>query len=99
MNKEQFVRAVAIDAGLTQKDVNKFLVSQEKVFTEALKNAEEVKLTGFMTIRPVAKAARVGRNPSQNEPIRIPEKVDAFIMPGTRLKNATSALKYEDFTK
>ena len=99
MNKLELVKAVAKDSGLKQKDVDKMLASLETVFVETLEKGEEVKLVGFMTARPVGRAARKGRNPGSNEVVRISEKVDVFVKPGKLLKDAVSGLKYEDFHK
>jgi nucleoid DNA-binding protein len=97
MNKLELVKAVAKDSGLKQKDVDKMLASLETVFVETLEKGEEVKLVGFMTLKPVARAARKGRNPGDNTLVLIPEKVDVFVKPGKLLKDAVSELKYDDF--
>ncbi|AZV44081.1 HU family DNA-binding protein [Peribacillus asahii] len=99
MNKESFVKAIAVDCGFSQKNVNKMLDSMEKVVIETLKNGNEVKLIGFMTAKPVGRAARTGRNPHDNTLVRILEKVDVFIKPGENLRRAVTGVKYEDYAK
>jgi DNA-binding protein HU-beta len=84
---------------LRKKSVNKMLASMEKVVIETLENGDEVKLVGFLTARPVGRAARTGRNPNDNTQLRIPEKVSVFINPGENLKRAVVGLKYEDYSK
>ncbi|WP_110928775.1 HU family DNA-binding protein [Bacillus massiliglaciei] len=99
MFKSGLIKAVAKDAGLTQKDVGKVLASLEKTFVETLESGEEVQLIGFMTAKPVAKAARKGRNPGKGILVDIPAKVGVAITPGKSLKDAVGGLKYEDFQK
>lgn len=99
MNKLELIQAVAKDSGLKQKDIDKMLTSLETVFVETLEKGEEIKLVGFMTAKPVGRAARKGRNPGDNTPILIPEKVGVFVNPGKSLKDAVSGLKYEDYQK
>lgn len=99
MNKGEMIKAIATDAGLTQVDVNKFLISQQKVVAETLRQGGEVQLIGFMTIRPIAKAARTGRNISTDQPMIIPETVGVSMSPGKNLKDAVAELDYADFAK
>jgi DNA-binding protein HU-beta len=99
MNKDAFVKAIAMDSGLSQKDVNTVLASLENVVIETLQNGEEVRLVGFMAIKPVGRAARMGRNPGDGSPVEIAEKVDVLIRPGKSLKSAVAELNYEDFAK
>jgi DNA-binding protein HU-beta len=99
MNKEALVKAVAKDSGLSQKDVNKVLASLENVMIETLQNGEEVRMVGFMSIKPIGRAARMGRNPADGSPVEIAEKVDVLIRPGKSLKSAVAELNYEDFAK
>jgi DNA-binding protein HU-beta len=97
MNKESLVKAIATDSGLTQKDATKALASLETIIIKTLATGEEIKLIGLMSVKPVARAARKGRNPADGSAVDIAAKVDVFIKPGKALRAAVAKLKYEDF--
>ncbi|MFJ7677449.1 HU family DNA-binding protein [Peribacillus sp. NPDC097198] len=86
MDKSELIKAVAADTGLTQKDVRKMVASLEKTITETLEAGEEVRLIGFMTVKPVAKKARKGRNPVSGAPVNIPNKLGLAIEAGQKPK-------------
>ena len=48
----------------------------------------EVNLTGFISFKPVVRAARKGRNPQTGEEIRIPETKTAKVKIGKPFKEA-----------
>lgn len=72
MNKQQLIRAMAIEANMNQDTARAALDAALLVITEALADGNEVKLVGFGTFRPVQRAAREGRNPKTGEPVMIP---------------------------
>jgi len=79
MNKQELVASVAIKADMTKKDSEKAVVAVFDVITEALANGEKVSLVNFGTFETRDREARIGRNPSTQEPISIPAKrVPAF---------------------
>ena len=56
--------------------------------TTALKNREDVTITGFGTFKAVKRAARKGRNPYTGEPIKIKASTRVKFVPGKALKEA-----------
>lgn len=91
MNKQEFIAAVAAEAGFTQADVAKVVNASLDVITGALKNGEEVVITGFGKFEARKRGARSGINPATKAPIKIAAcKVPAF-KAGKGLKDAINA--------
>ncbi len=79
MNKNELVRAIANDAGITLKDAATALDSVVAAITEGLKNGEKVQISGFGTFELKEKPAREGINPKTGEKIKIAaSKIPAF---------------------
>jgi Bacterial nucleoid DNA-binding protein len=88
MNKKELIKAVVEDTGLSKKDVTAVVDATFDKITEALKNSDKVKLSGFGNFEVRERAARKGRNPQTGEEIEIPaSKVPAF-KPAQALKDA-----------
>ncbi len=71
MNKGDFIRAMADNAGVTLKEANVAYDAFVKAVTDALKSGEKVQLVGFGTFEVRAKAAREGINPQTKEKVKI----------------------------
>ena len=71
MNKGDFIRAMADNAGVTLKEANVAYDAFVKVVTDALKAGEKVQLVGFGTFEVRTKAAREGINPQKKEKVKI----------------------------
>jgi nucleoid DNA-binding protein len=99
MNKQEVIKAIAGKTGLTQVDTTKVLNALEEVTHETLAKGEKVQLTGFLTIKPVGRAARKGFDPTKNVPMDIPPTVGVSAKAGEKLKTATEGLDYADFAK
>ncbi|MBR1925554.1 MAG: HU family DNA-binding protein [Clostridia bacterium] len=91
MNKQEFIVAVAAEAGFTQADVAKIVNTSLDVITKSLKKGEDVIITGFGKFEARARKARNGINPSTGASIKIAAcKVPAF-KAGKGLKDAVNA--------
>ncbi|WIT25877.1 hypothetical protein [Bacillus phage SPO1L1] len=99
MNKTELIKAIAQDTELTQVAVGKVLASFEKLSSETVAKGDKIQLTGFLTIKPVARQARKGYNPQTQEALEIAPSVGVSIKPGEALKKASEGLKFEDFNK
>jgi len=99
MNKQEMVKAISNDTGLTQVDVNKMLNSLEKLTIETIQKGDKVQLTGFVTIKPAARSARKGYDPIKLQAVEIAPTVGVSVKAGEKLKKASEGLKYEDFKK
>ncbi len=79
MNKNELVRAIANDAGITLKDAATALDSVVAAITEGLKKGEKIQISGFGTFEVKAKPAREGINPKTGAKIKIAaSKVPTF---------------------
>jgi len=72
MKKQDFIKAVASSAGLSQDAVNKALNTMVDVITSELQSGNEVNITGFGAFKVSQRAARNGVNPRTKEKISIP---------------------------
>jgi len=72
MKKQDFIKAVATAAWLSQDAVSKALASMIEVVTSELKGWREVNITGFGAFKVSSRAARNGVNPRSGESIKIP---------------------------
>ncbi len=72
MNKNELVRAIANNAGLTLKDASASLDGFVQAITEALSNGDKVQISGFGSFELKSKEEREGFNPRTGEKIKIP---------------------------
>lgn len=90
MNKSELIEAIAGSAEMTKTDAQKCFDAAIDAITEALKNGDQVALTGFGTFSVKERAARDGRNPRTGEKITIAAaKVPGF-KAGKGLKDAVN---------
>ncbi len=79
MNKTELIEAIAERAEVPKSQAQKHFDAFEEVVTDALKNGEEVQVTGFGKFYVREQKARDGRNPQTGEKMRIPaQKVPSF---------------------
>lgn len=88
MKKQDFIKAVATDAGLSQDAVSKALSSMIDVVTKQLKSGDEVNITGFGAFKVSHRAARNGVNPQTKQAIKIPAMKSPVFRAGKTLKEA-----------
>ncbi|MDR0772516.1 MAG: HU family DNA-binding protein [Candidatus Peribacteria bacterium] len=88
MKKQDFIKAVAADAGLSQDAVSKALASMIGVITAELKKDREVNITGFGAFKISHRAARNGVNPRTRKAIKIPALKSPVFRAGKTLKEA-----------
>ncbi len=88
MKKQEFIKAVAVAAGLSQDAVNKALNSMVEVITSELKAGRDVSVTGFGSFKVTERAARNGVNPRTKEKIKIPAIKTPVFRAGKTLKES-----------
>ncbi len=88
MKKQDFIKAVASAAGLSQDAVQKALASMIDVVTGELKRGSEVNITGFGAFKISKRAARNGVNPRTGESIKIPAMNSPVFRAGKTLKES-----------
>ena len=71
MNKGELVKAIAADAGLTQKEAGLALDAFIGAVAADLKDGNKVTFPGFGTFEVKRRAARTGINPATKEQIKI----------------------------
>ncbi len=71
MNKNELIRAIANNAGITLKDAAIALDGFVGAVTEGLKAGEKIQISGFGTFEIKEKPERDGFNPKTGEAIRI----------------------------
>ena len=87
MNKAKLIETISEKTNLHKKDVNKILDEFEQATMNALKNGEEVTLTGFGTFSARVRNARMGVNPrNPKEKIQIPTVTVPKFKAGKNLK-------------
>ena len=63
MNKQELIKKVALDAGITQKQAGAALESALAAIKAAVADGQKVQLIGFGTFESKKREAREGRNP------------------------------------
>jgi nucleoid DNA-binding protein len=88
MKKKELIERIAEEAGVPKSEAKRHFAAFEEVVTEALKDGEEVQITGFGKFSVRERKAREGRNPQTGEKMKIAaQKVPAFSA-GNALKEA-----------
>ena len=88
--KSDLVSALAKEAQLTQTQARTALTVLPGIIAAALKEGEEVRLSGLGTFKPVDRDARKGRNPFSGETIDIPAKRGVKFKAGKDLLTAVA---------
>ena len=86
MKKQDFIKAVASAAGLSQDAVGKALNTMVSVITDELKAGREVNVTGFGAFKVSKRAARNWVNPRTGAKISIPAMKTPVFRAGKTLK-------------
>ena len=89
MTKQEFVDAVASNAGLSRRDTGSAVHAVLDTITDTLKGGDSVTFTGFGKFSTAHRAAREGvnpRNPSQK--VHIPAATVPKFSGGSQLKSA-----------
>jgi DNA-binding protein HU-beta len=88
MNQTELIAAVAERAGLTKTDAGKAVEALVGTITDAIKQGEEVRITGFGTFGISERGERQGRNPQTGEAITIAASKAARFTAGKAVKDA-----------
>ncbi len=88
MQKTEFIKAVADQANMSQKDAKAAIDAALEVIADALKRGEKVTLTGFGTFEVRSRQAREGVNPQTRAKIKIPATKTPGFSASSTLKDA-----------
>lgn len=92
MNKRELVSTLSYNLQITDAEAQRFVDSFQGIITNALSNGEEISLIGFGRFHTKKQRARIGRNPSTGESIKIPAKVLPAFSPGKTLKETVNGV-------
>jgi len=75
MNKVELAKSVAEKCGMSQKDVNSVLDAfGATVVEEVLVKGDKITMPGVGSFKQLSRDARIARNPSNGEAVRVPAK-------------------------
>lgn len=87
MNKTELIAAVAQKSDLTKKDAEKAVKAVFEAISDSLTQGDKVQIIGFGTFEVRQRKAREGRNPRNNEPIKIEASKTPAFKAGKQLKD------------
>jgi DNA-binding protein HU-beta len=90
VNKTQLVDRVAESVELNKASASRAVEAVLEIITGALRNGDDVTLSGFGTFSVSNRKERTGRNPRTNEPITIPASKNPKFKAGKGLKEAVN---------
>lgn len=90
MNKNELVGEVAARLGMSKSDSQSAVDAVFDVIEGALKNGDEVRVTGFGSFVVTERKASTGRNPRTGEAIEIPASRQPKFRAGKTLKDAVN---------
>jgi DNA-binding protein HU-beta len=90
MKKSDLITALASNAGLPKRDAERALNGILAAITDALKQGDDVRLTGFGTFSVAHRAATQGRNPRTGAAIEVAGSRQPKFRAGKSLKEAVN---------
>lgn len=99
MNKQEFIKAIAQEVGMTQVQVGKVIDCFEQLTYKAIANKDKIQWTGFINIKPVYRSERKGYDPIRKEAMDIAPTVGISVKAGEKLRKSVEGLNVADFYK
>jgi DNA-binding protein HU-beta len=93
VNRTGLVEAVAAETGLDRKQAEAAVKAFADVVIAETKSGEKVSVFGFGTFSPRSHAARMGRNPQTNTPVKIAASKGVRFAPASAFKEALNSKK------
>lgn len=87
MNKQELIKKIAAETGVSQKETASVLESTMLNIMEAVAAGDKVQLIGFGTFEGRKREARTGINPVTKEKIEIKASVVPAFKPSTNFKS------------
>jgi DNA-binding protein HU-beta len=88
MTKGELIEDIIERSGLSRAQSRAAVEAFVASVTDALKRGEDVRLTGFGSFTPIARAAGLARNPRTGAPVKRPASKTARFRIGEALKSA-----------
>lgn len=86
MNKTTLIEELALRTNTSRKAAKETVEALIEIISETLSKKEEVALTGFLTLKPIAKAATTARIPGTDKIVNVPAKTVVKATIGKNLK-------------
>ena len=90
MNKLDIIAAVSEETGLAKNEATKAVDAVFSLVSKALKDKQEVRVSGFGSFVVADRKPTKGRNPRTGEEIDIPASTSVRFKPGKGLKDAVN---------
>ena len=87
MNKQELIKKIAADAGLTQKQAAAALEATVKSIEDTVADGGKVSLIGFGTFESKERKARTSRNPRTVEAVKVAASVVPAFKAGKEFKD------------
>ena len=91
MNKTEFIKAVSVDAEISQVEAQRVVASVLDTIARTLAQGDSVVFTGFGSFTVKDRAARTGRDPSTGKSLQIAAKKQPKFSAGKTLKDTVNA--------
>ena len=88
MSRDELIKKIAADAGVSQKVAGLALASFLDAVTQTLKKGGKVSLVGFGSFSVAQRKARMGINPKTKEPFKIKARKVPVFKAGKNLNDA-----------
>lgn len=88
MSRDDLIKKIAGDAGVSQKVAGLALAAVLEGITSALKKGDRVSLVGFGSFSVAQRKARNGINPKTGKALKIPARKVPIFKAGKKLKEA-----------
>lgn len=93
VNKNDLVSSISDHTGVTKTAVNAVIDSMIEVMIQALNSGDDIRLIDLCTISVVKREEKMGRNPKNGAPIKIPAAIVPKIRATKRFKDALNIKK------
>ena len=90
MNKLDLIASVSEETGLGKAEATKAVEAVFAAICQALKNKQEVRVSGFGSFVVAGRKASTGRNPRTGAAIDLPASTTVRFKPGKGLKDAVN---------
>jgi len=87
MNKQELIKKIAADAGLTQKQAAAALEATVSAIENTVADGKKVSLIGFGTFESKKREARTSRNPRTGEAVKVAASTVPAFKAGKEFKN------------
>lgn len=91
MNTTDLINEIAAGTGFSKTDTKKMVQSLFQSLSNALKNSEDIRISGFGTFYAKKREKTQGRNPQTGAPIVIPASLQAKFRPAKELKETINS--------